>query len=300
MIPEQDAGQSQDDAPGKLQPEHRKKTLERVRTILFQKDRQRNVVDGTERKIFDYLPEDFREKCQRDRCAGKQQDDRLFDDVDAPGGFGVQADRRDDHFHTEVDDQGEHGRDHEVQEIDPHGDRAVRDDHDDDEGRNECQCEEDDMRSGVTPESIGPKVHRFQKVKNDLSRLDRAAHIPDNEHLEEVKKSRGQDQVDHGVGKRHAVHDVRTGRGVDRFPEEIDQHQIYQVGKERDRGAETVLERFHDPRPGQCQMSFQIHLLVSSFVDLLNDLFRGDLLELDVFDLLLLLLLHDDVHDVFL
>ena len=265
MVPEKCAGDGEDQRPCELQSEHRKDTLDRVGAVLFEKDRQRDVVHGAERKVIDHGLKSVREECQGDRCTGKKEDDGFFHDVDAPGRFRVEADRCDDHFHTEVDDQRDHCRDRKVKKVDSHRDRAVGDDHDDDECRDESQCEENHVRAAVAPECVASELHRFQKIEDDLSRLDRAAHIPDDEHLEEVKKRGREDQVDHRVGKGHAVDDVRSGGVVDRSPEEVHEHEIDKICKERDRGAEAVMERFHDARTRQRQSFSQVHFAPPSW-----------------------------------
>ena len=75
----------------------------------------------------------------------------------------------------------------------------MRDDHDDNKCRDEGQHELDYVIACVAPEGVLAEAHRLQEIEYERARLDLPAHVPDDEHFEEVEERRREDQVDHGV-----------------------------------------------------------------------------------------------------
>ena len=129
----------------------------------------------------------------------KEQYDRFFYYVDTPCGFSEKTYGGDHHLDVVINYQREQSCDQKPYDVYSDRDGAFRDDHYDYEGRDKCQNELDYVIACVAPEGVLAEAHRLQEIEYERARLDLPAHVPDDEHFEEVEERRREDQVDHGV-----------------------------------------------------------------------------------------------------
>ena len=78
-------------------------------------------------------------------------------------------------------------------------------------------------------------------VEYDFTGLNTPAHFPYDVHFHKLEQCSCQYQIDQRIGKGHAVHNIRTRRSIDRFPEKIDHDQIQQISRNNNQCSQSEL-----------------------------------------------------------
>ena len=89
----------------------------------MQQQGERRIVNRLKRQIRYNRPQPVGKKCQRNRRTGKQQDDNLLHDIDAPDRLRIETDRSDDEIYAVIDDDCQYNRKHKPEQIDAERDR---------------------------------------------------------------------------------------------------------------------------------------------------------------------------------